>query len=191
MEDGLWLALGRPPLSAPLPHSRSCEWDGRRALLRAALRREGINARVSSPSGVFLALHGRPPPPGCRWQQLTGSACLADFSAATGQAATSMRLASWNVRWMVSPQSEQGSRKKLAILGRIRGNSVVCLQELHWSEQDASIWAGLFPACQVVSTAARPGPRGGPQGGERSSCPRPSKLPAAPSWFPAAVSPPK
>ena len=53
----------------------------------------------------------------------------------------------------------------MALLHLLRGGHVACVQELHWSAQDGGVWAGLFPACQVVSSAARPGPRGGPQGG--------------------------
>ena len=42
---------------------------------------------------------------------------------------------------------------------------IALIQETHWDPATAALWAGLFPGCKVLSSPARPGPQGGPQGG--------------------------
>jgi hypothetical protein len=85
-------------------------------------------------------------------------------------------MASWNLRWLVDPGSVQGRGKKTALLRKLRGAVVVCVQETHWREIDAGVWSGLFPGTAVVASPARAGPNGGPQGGVAILVPAPHTL---------------
>eukprot|EP00974_Lingulodinium_polyedra_P013006 1261981-Lingulodinium_polyedra.AAC.1 len=51
------------------------------------------------------------------------------------------------------------------------------LQETHWGTQAAAAWAaGLIPHTKVAASPARPGPRGGRQGGVAIICTAPQRL---------------
>ena len=75
------------------------------------------------------------------------------------------KLASWNLRWLVDPAAPAAAAKRAVVQNACMGGRVALLQETHWDEATAGVWAGLFPNCQVLSGPARPGPTGGPQGG--------------------------
>jgi hypothetical protein len=76
-----------------------------------------------------------------------------------------MQLASWNVRWLVSPHTPQGMGKRLRIQRALTAGKVVALQETHWDVEIGGVWEGLFPAARVIHSGAIPGPRGGARGG--------------------------
>ena len=85
-------------------------------------------------------------------------------------------FASWNARWLVSPNTTRGARKKAAIERRLLEGRVVALQETHWDEAAVEVWAGLFAQARVAAAPARPGPLGGPQGGVAGIVPFPLVL---------------
>ena len=74
-------------------------------------------------------------------------------------------LTSWNVRWLVSPNTHSATVKRAIIFKALNMDKVVCLQETHWSQADAARWAALFPDATVCASPARTGPAGSPQGG--------------------------
>jgi len=176
MESDLWRALGRPPLGRLLPHPASWEWKGARASLRQQLRTAQINARVTTPAGLWARLYGQRPPPGATWGALIRQSNLTDLETGLNAGGDRFRVASWNLRWLVDPGSQQGRGKKMALLRKLRGAAVVCVQETHWREADAGVWAGLFPGAAVAASPARAGPHGGPQGGVAIFVPTPHVL---------------
>ncbi len=85
-----------------------------------------MRARVATPAGLWLALHGRHPPAGATWGALVGALNLSDV--ARPAAGASPGLVTWNVRWLASPHTDQGQAKRLAILAHLRRGTIVCLQ---------------------------------------------------------------
>ena len=129
--------MGGPPQPSPPPSSGG-----------AALR---------TPASLWAAA-GSPGRPGRRWAQ------LADISLAglvrrllRPRSAGTVQIATWNARWLLSPHSGQGTRKRAFIHGLLLQGIVVALQETHWTPVSAAVWGGLFPGAQVFSSEA-PGP---------------------------------
>ena len=150
-------ALGSPSLELLPPAVCSAEWTARRNRLRYHLRAAGCQALLRTPASLWAAAEaqGRP----CRlWIQ------LAEVSLATlttrllrPLGAGTLHIATWNARWLLSPHSGQGTRKRAFIQGLFLQGIIVALQETHWTPASAAVWGGLFPGAQVFSSEA-PGP---------------------------------
>ena len=56
-------------------------------------------------------------------------------------ATVTLRLASWNVRWLVSPSAPASASKREAIRRWLDAGRVAALQETHWRPEDAAVWA--------------------------------------------------
>ena len=66
---------------------------------------------------------------------------------------------------MVDPAASTPQRK-LALINRwVGAGRVVCLQETHWSAENANTWATLFPGARVCSSPGIRGSTGGIAGG--------------------------
>ena len=97
-------ALGRPPVRAPIPITRSGAWAAVRASLQRTLGQHGVYTRVRSPAVLWEVLQGGRPPPGATWGQLTEGRGLHTLVSALrgcpvrGQG---IRLACWNIRWLI------------------------------------------------------------------------------------------
>ena len=156
-EISLLEALGSPNLELLPPAAGSTEWAARRNRLRHHLRAAGCHASLRTPASLWAAAgaQGRP----CRlWAQ------LAEVSLATlttrllrPLGAGTLHIATWNARWLLSPHSGQGTRKRAFIQGLLLQGIIVALQETHWTPASAAVWGGLFPGAQVFSSEA-PGP---------------------------------
>ena len=153
-EVSLLEALGSPSLELLPPSAASAEWTARRHSLRAHLRAAGCHAHLRTPAALWAAA-GAQGRPGRRWAQLSDTS-LATLTArllrplGTG----SIQLATWNARWLLSPHSGQGTRKRAFIQGLLLQGSIVALQETHWTPSAAAVWGGLFPGATVVSSEA-------------------------------------
>ena len=174
----LWEALGRPVEGLPLPTAHSPAWRTARNSLRTALAAAGAPSRVRSPRALGLLLRGIPPGPGETWgSHLTGCGWSELCRALrTGNSAAGLRLASWNLRWMVSPHTAQNAAKRNAIRQWLEAGRTVLLQETHWSPEDQAVWGARFPAAQLFAAPAVQGPRGGPREGWPSYFPWASEL---------------
>merc|ERR1712155_447050 len=75
------------------------------------------------------------------------------------------RIATWNIRWLVSPHTEQATAKRGVVRQWLDAGHVSLLQETHWDQADIAIWTTPFPAATLAAAPAVPGPRGGPCGG--------------------------
>ena len=156
-ELSLLEALGSPGFDLLPPAAGSPEWAARRNRLRHLLCAAGCHAALRTPASLWAAA-GAPGRPGRRWAQ------LADISLAglvsrllRPRAAGTIQIATWNARWLLSPHSGQGTRKRAFIHGLLLRGIVVALQETHWTPASAAVWGGLFPGAQVFSSEA-PGP---------------------------------
>eukprot|EP00969_Alexandrium_andersonii_P351318 15435175-Alexandrium_andersonii.AAC.1 len=67
------------------------------------------------------------------------------------------KVASWNVRWLVSLSSHRGRAKRRKVRGLLEAGHVVARQETHWTPEEAALWAGQFPLAQLVQSSCRPG----------------------------------
>ena len=180
--SALQAALGYPPLGGYLPGARAPAWRHARILLQEHFRRLGLRTHIRSPAALWALLHPTNVPRGATWGQLITDCTLADLertlrAPTIGQGA---RLASWNVRWMVSPHTAQNASKRATIRHWLDAGRLVLLQETHWDAADCAIWASAFPAATAYATPAGRGPRGGPQGGVAAIVPlgSPSRRPA-------------
>ena len=163
----LWLALGQPTLRGLLPTARSPEWCAVRKSLTAALRTQDLQQRIRSPSSLWNLLHCGTPPPGSTWEALIGHHSLdhlcQQLRANIEQAG--IRLACWNLHWLVPPHTDQAMGKRALIRHWLEAGRIVLLQETHWTDVDIAVWETAFPAATVLAAPATLGPRGGPQGG--------------------------
>ena len=66
---------------------------------------------------------------------------------------------------MVDPAAPHITTKRAMLQGLCMEGRITMLQETHWDDTSAAMWAGLCPGCKVLASPARPGPHGGPQGG--------------------------
>ena len=156
-EISLLEALGSPNPELLPPAAGSTEWTARRNHIRHHLRAAGCHAALRTPASLWAAA-GSPGRPGRRWAQLAGVS-LAEVTARLLRplSAGSLHIATWNARWLLSPHSGQGTRKRAFIQGLLLQGIIVALQETHWTPASAAVWGGLFPGAQVLSSEA-PGP---------------------------------
>ena len=123
----LWDALGRPPLEASVPPSRSTRWIQRRNRLRQALGETGRNA-VRSAQALWSLAQQTTMPRGATWQQLCHDVTLDTIAARIPTPQTQWKLASWNARWLVDPHTHQSSHKRAVIREQLLLGTIVCLQ---------------------------------------------------------------
>ena len=89
---------------------------------------------------------------------------MADVSR-PGHGGAGSGVFTWNVRWLVDPLAAAASSKRAVVLRAVLRGDVALLQETHWDEQAAAIWASSFPGCTVKASPAILGPDGGRAGG--------------------------
>ena len=174
LEVHLWDALDRPPWDEVIPPVRSYRWARCKPLLRAALSAAGCPWTPRSPNALAHLLmrarggrSGRGLP---TWGEVCHSRTVAQLAAALharrrDMGAAGYRVASWNVRWLVDPAAAADVAKRETVRTAALEGRIVLLQETHWDPPAEALWAGLFAGCRVLSTPARLGPAGGPQGG--------------------------
>ena len=142
-EPSLLEALGSPSLEALPPLAASAEWTACRNCLRAHLRALGCHAHLRTPASLWAAA-GVPGRPGRRWPQLAGILLAALVTRLKRPLTTSpILLATWNARWLLSPHSGQGTRKRAFIQELLLQGYIVALQETHWTPGIAAMWGGL------------------------------------------------
>ena len=114
-ETSLLEALGFPNLELLPPSASAAEWSFRRNSLRAHLRALGCTTSLRTPAALWAAagIQGRP---GRRWCQLADLS-LPNLAARLQRprGTTAVQIASWNARWLLSPHSGQGTRKRAFI----------------------------------------------------------------------------
>ena len=154
--SSLWEALGRPCLAAPLPGPRSLGWRVACAALHRCLLERGVRAKLRSAAVLWRALGGGRRRAGADWRQLCELGDVDTLVGALGlrDAVGSVRFATWNVRWLLSPHTERAAAKHAELGRALRGGNVVLLQETHWTAAAAAQWGGPFLCCP-----------GGPLGG--------------------------
>ena len=163
----LHAALGGPPLDCLLPVAGSPAWASVRALIDRVFEEHCITRMVRSPSALWLLLRGRTLPRGATWGDLLDGRTLEHLlgAARADLAPAGLAIASWNVRWAVSPHTPQAAAKREQLRRWLEAGRPVLLQETHWRQEDVAVWRTLLPAATVIASAATDGPRGGPQGG--------------------------
>ena len=176
-ELSLLEALGSPSLDLLPPAAGSPEWTARRNRLRHLLGQAGCRAALRTPASLWAAA-GAPGRPGRRWAQLADISLAGLASRLLRPCTTgSVQIATWDARWLLSPHSGQGTRKRAFIHGLLLRGIVVALQETHWTPASAALWGGLFPGAQVFSSEAPRPPRGRPPSPSprrsRHHCPAP------------------
>ena len=104
-EPSLLEALASPNLELLPPPAALAEWIARRSCLRARQGAAGCHALMRTASALWAAagVEGRP---GRRWSHLEGF-ILSTLAARLNRPVTSSpsHLATWNVRWLLSPHS--------------------------------------------------------------------------------------
>ena len=107
-------ALGWPPVGLPLPVAAPPVWRDARGSLQVALRSAGLPFRARPPRALWIMLHGSPPPLGATWGGLLAGQRPGTFAPALGNggAGLGLQIASWNLRWMVSPHAAQNPAKR-------------------------------------------------------------------------------
>ena len=126
--SSLWEALGRPCLAAPLPGPRSLGWRVACAALHRCLLERGVRARLRSAAVLWRALGGGPPRAGADWRQLCELGDVDTLVGALGlrDAVGSVRFATWNVRWLLSPHTERAAAKHAELGRALRGAMWSC-----------------------------------------------------------------
>ena len=112
-------------------------------------------------------------PGNATWGSLLGNATLSDLCAASATPQARPDVASWNARWLLRTNTAKAAAKRNVILQALGQKAIVVLQETHWTPQAEAMWETLFPGSKIFSTPARPGPKGGPQGGVAILVPHP------------------
>ena len=163
----LWEACGSPAADSYLPSSRDRRWLLARRVLRLAIAKyTNHTPNIRSWQALWSVAQGTTPPRSCTWERLCSNVTLANLVAKIKDwKKADQTPCSWNVRWLVDPNTHIATVKRAIILKALMAGKVVCLQETHWTMEAAAIWEGLFPGCRCVQSSARPGPNGGPQGG--------------------------
>jgi len=163
MAAPLWVAFGCPAAEAPLPAARTEIWRRCRHTLLELLR--PLRPRLSGPRALWTLVHGSAAPRAATWGQLCRGITVDTLRAACERPVRKQQLGTWNLRWLISPFTYSAARKRAKIIEACSvRKAVLCVQETHWSPADADIWEASA-GVTVVSAAARPGPRGGTQGG--------------------------
>ena len=165
----LWAALGRPPPEGLLPAARSPCWVAARQLLRRAADPPGSLDQMRSPWVLWRTLHGGSAPRSATWQDLLGQSTVCELQEKLqATVSASLTVTSWNPRWLVSTVTDKAVAKREAIQKLVVAGNIVCLQETHWSKEDAATWTASFPGARLYANPARKGRKGGPQGGSPS-----------------------
>ena len=127
-EPTLLEALGSPCLEALPPPAATAEWSARRAGLRRLLFLSGCRAPLRTPASLWAAA-GAVARPQRRWAQLAGIPLAALVARlALPPSSSAIRIATWNTRWLLSPHTEQGTRKRAFINDLLLQGTVVALQ---------------------------------------------------------------
>ena len=168
MNASVWECLGRPNWAALVPGPRTEGWHAARTRLEDGIRLVGRACRIRTPGVLWGLIHTARPggglPQRTTWGRLCGDATLGTVLERIEARATApgLRPATWNVRWLISPHTQQGILKRQRIMRGLNAGKVVALQETHWQTCQAAIWEGLFTGTEVVSTCARESARGAP-----------------------------
>ena len=175
MAASLWESAGRPPLQGRLPLAHTTAWATARAGIQRALGNTGCPARFRSPQALWDILHATPLPPAPTWALLLADLTVDDLAQAAQESNQhrTCDVVAWNARWLVRTDTSTAGAKRNIVLRCLDQRNIVVLQETHWTEQTQALWETLFPGTQVVATNARPGPKGGPQGGVAILVPHP------------------
>ncbi|CAK0788266.1 unnamed protein product, partial [Prorocentrum cordatum] len=154
------------PAAAGLP-ARTRAWAAVRDRLAVALAAAGVSARVRSANALWLLLHRSRVPPGATWGRLCEGRGLSQLLAALREdrAGAGLRLAAWNIRWLVDPHATNNSAKRRMVQGWLDAGRIVLLGETHWGAAEQALWAAQFPPATVHSSPAQVGPGGGATGG--------------------------
>ena len=156
----------RHPLGAALPLVGSRGWHAARLTLYAALLELGGKGAWRSPGALWGALKGGRPPAGATWADLVVGHSLAEVLAAEKRKrGTTVRVATWNVRWLRDPHTAAATAKRAVILRLLAEGCIVLLQETHSGPQAHAAWRNSFPTTEVLASYTREGPQGDPCGG--------------------------
>jgi hypothetical protein len=163
----IWALAGRPGLGALVPARRSPGWQGAMKLLRQAVAPSFPLPQIRTWAALWSLLFSTPPPLRVNWYSLIGNITVGELRQRVEAVPklSGINLASWNVRWLLSPHTDKAAAKRTISLNHLIAGRIVCLQETHWHHAAAAQWQGLFPAAAVVPAPARLGPGNGWQGG--------------------------
>ena len=165
-DQALLDALGSPRADAPVPAARSAAWNAARQVLNRALQTAGLPA-VQYPAALWALIHDTPYPHRCTWGQLCAGVTLDHLERplAAARRVGLPKLLIWNVRYLRSTTAHKNQIKLATITHATAVGRVALLQETHWSDHDACVWATMFPARRLVAAPAVRGPGGGWSGG--------------------------
>ena len=141
-------------LSRAAPPRRSPAWQS----VRSSLERAGVPAgAVRSWQALFSTLHRRAPPRSASLAVVLGDFTLSDLlSSISSRSAVAglPSVACWNVRWLVNPQAAGNSDTCRVIVQHLEKGRPCLLQETHWDEAAAAVWAAALPATSTVASPA-------------------------------------
>ena len=161
-------ALGSPAAAERVPGPKHPAWVKARWNLAKAINKADTRARkyiFRTWQSLWLALHDTEPPRDATWALLAAQLRLSDILPKLTSTTISCPVVSWNVRWLVAPNTPVAAAKRAVILRALGTGKAVCLQETHWKNDDQALWEILFPTYDVHSSPAILGPSGGPVGG--------------------------
>ena len=158
----LWEAVGAtigdPPLGRPSPGRYSPVWA---QFCEACDEFLGVRGLIAnrSPGWLYRQFHGQGKPPVTTWQELLGR--FVNRDAATVAQALEQRvprseldLFCWNPRWLVDMTAENTAEKGRFISDRVTQGYITCVQETHWTPEEAAVWQhGLLLRNCFYSTA--------------------------------------
>jgi len=140
--------LGSPPAYRLLPAARSPEWAHVCKIIEHFCELDGVlNGR--GPGWLWARLQGSAPPYNPTW----GGLLRGHESSDPGRIRAALReslslhevtVVSWNLRWLVNPDSDRAAGKKRVIEERLQQGHIVCIQETHWTDADAAVWEHSF-----------------------------------------------
>ena len=156
--SSLGTALGSPNPARLLPARRSPEWRWYCRTIEDFSRCPGILSGRGA-EWLWKKLQRSAPPPQISWGALLvgwGEADEARVRAALRETICldDVVITSWNVRWLVDPNSTRATGKKRVIEERLALGQIVCIQETHWSDADEAVWKhGLMIRSIFASSA--------------------------------------
>ena len=132
-----------------------------------------------SPASLYLTLWGlRWCRPGFArtWRSLVHGMSISEAVArvrdAKERAGSFPAVVSWNARWLRSIHNPTGVSKRNVVQRWVERGLFVLLQETHWDDAAADIWASSLTPSKWVWAEATRGPRGGPSGGVAIGVPK-------------------
>ncbi len=136
----------------------------RRRSLRPLLSQRGVAAPCRSAAALFLALHGRHPPPATTWADLleVSDAALSPPSCSPDPIPPCI---TWNLRSLRDTTTHSARGKRACLRAWLQKGAVVFLQETHWTDADKAVWEADFQGTKIVHAAATATGRGGTSGG--------------------------